>query len=360
MKNNRFFVVCLLLTILLIFSQCDSSKEPTAPENTDGSITVQIESWSFLGSKPVYIKLYRDDDNVYDPYVIPLKEISVNLDQNGEGSFVLADTATGGEKYQVTGVIDVAGAVYDWPDAGDYIFKKTTQKVDGDISVTVDGDDYYVYETIPGREFIQQDIGNHFVRIWQADYWQGSTSLGWMGDADNILFRFDGSGGAIGRVSRIYSSAPFEPVRVDDVDSRLVNVNAEINHSGAGTYFFCIYGWVMNGLGWSNSDVRHEFYVVETWNRNETDPYIETVMIDSIEYKMYRYEFPDQSGYRFKAIRQTDQRLSGPINMKPFFEYWRQNGMENYYLDEMTWAIELLTGNHEGTFYLWNIDIPVY
>ncbi len=46
--------------------------------------------------------------------------------------------------------------------------------------------------------------------------------------------------------------------------------------------------------------------------------------------------------------------------MNSFFEYWRENGMENNYLFEMTWAIELLGGPHRGTFTCREIQLPEY
>lgn len=344
----------------VLMCSCKSPQEPTVLEQADGSITVRVDAPSNAGNKPIYLNLYEEGVNVYDPSVIPLESGNAVLDADGDGSAVLADTAIGGETYQIAGTIDVSGGAYVAPEAGDYVFRKTSGEVDGDITVALEETDLTVYQTIPGSSFNERDIGDHHVRIWQADYWDGATSLGWIGDVDNITFTFDGSGGAIGRVSRMYSESLAGPTRVDDVDSSMVDVDALITHTGGGTYFFCIYGWVMDGLGWNSSTVRHEFYVVETWTRNETDPLIGTLTVDGVEYNMHRYAFPDSPGYRFKAIRNTDQRLSGPINMKPFFEYWRDHGMDNLYLDEMSWAIELLTGNHEGSFYLWNVDIPTY
>jgi hypothetical protein len=278
------------------------------------------------------------------------------LDANGDGVDTLSYPAVAGERYQIAGIIDVQGVYYLSPDQGDYLFRKNTAEIDGNITVSVVEGDFDVYETISGEgTFIETSIGFHHVSIWHADDRTGSTSLGWIGDVDNITFKFNGYNGAIGRVGRRYNQ-----IRVDELDDSITHVNAEITHAGGGTYYFGIYGWVLDGDSWDTSTIRHEFYVIEDMTRNsETDPYIGSLTVDGIDYDMHRYEFGGGS-YRFKAIRTTDRRESGPVNLKPFFEYWRENGMDNYYLEELTWHIELLGGNHIGTFYCWNIEIPSY
>ena len=213
----------------------------------------------------------------------------------------------------------------------------------------IKGDGYYT----------EAGTGRHHVSIWQAGYWTGNNSLSWKGDVKNILFTFDGSGGAIGRIGKWYDG-----VRVADIDESPVNVNAQVDNPAGGSYFFTIYGWVYDTTSWGPATRRDEYYVIEDWTSAESDPLIGSLTVDGVEYEMHKFTFAppeqDMPGYRFKAIRKSGKRRTGPVNMKPFFEYWLANGMEDGYLGEMTWAIELLGGRHKGTFTCTDIEIPEY
>jgi hypothetical protein len=356
LKNSIRVIVLTLISSILVLVGCKTTADATNREKADGMIIVRIDAPADVGGKNIYINLYEHEVNIYDPSVVPLTSTSFTLNSNGDGSDTLSFRGVGGDSYQISGIIDIQGLYYLAPDKGDYWFRKNTAAIDGDITVSVGESEFHVYETITGEgTFNETVIGNHHVSIWQSDTRTGWTLLGWMGDVDNITFRFNGYDGTIGRVGKRYNQ-----ILVDDLDSSIVNVNAEISHTGGGTYYFGIYGWVLDGVSWDASTIRHEFYVVENMTRNmETDPRIGALTVNGVVYDMHRYDFGGGS-YRFKAIRTTDRRLSGPINLKPFFEYWRENGMDNYYLNELTWHIELLGGNHIGTFYCWNIDIPSY
>jgi hypothetical protein len=350
--------IIFLLSILsvLFISGCKSTADSTNGEKADGTITVKIDAPDDAGRRSIYIQLYEKEVNIYDPSVVPLATTSFALDSKGDGSDTLSFNALAGEMYQVAGVIDISGLEYLSPDKGDLLFRKYTPEIDGNITVTVLESDFQVYSTISGEgTFTETSIGRHHVSIWHSDTRTGWTSLGWVGDVDNIMFKFNGYNGAIGRVGKRYN-----PILVDDLDNSLIDVNAEIVHTGDGTYYFGVYGWVLDGESWNTSTIRHEFYVIEEMTRSsESDPRIGSLTVDDIIYDMHRHEFGGGS-YRFKAIRTTGRRISGPINLKPFFEYWRENGMENYYLSELTWHIELLGGSHTGSFYCWNITIPSY
>jgi hypothetical protein len=354
--KNRIRIIFLSSILSMIIPHGCKTSGDSNKVKTDGTITVKIDAPADIGKRNIYIKLFEKDANIYDPSVIPLATTRFTLDSRGDGSDTLSYNAVAGEIYQIAGIIDINGIDYASPDKGDLLFKKNTPEVDGNITVPIVENDFQTYSTIEGEgTFTERSIGNHHVSIWHSDTRTGSTSLGWIGDVDNITFKHDGSNGAIGRVGRRYTQ-----IRVDEIDNSTTSVNAEISYSGNGTYYFGVYGWVLDGDSWDTSTIRHEFYVIEDMTRNaETDPHIGSLTVDDIVYEMHRHDFGGGS-YRYKAIRTTDRRLSGPINLKPFFEYWRKNGMDNYYLEEITWHIELLGGNHIGTFYCWNIDIPSY
>jgi len=344
----------LFAFFLIPLFQCESinDKEEFQPELE--AITVQIEAASVVGGKPVYLKLYKGNVNIYNPSETPLLTKVITLDENGEGSVILTDSAIIGENYQISGAIDISGNDYKTPETGDRLFCKKITVADGGVYDTIENSDLYTYKTISGNTN-NVSTGKYFVRIWLENTWKGSNSLGWIRDADNMTFTYNGSGGAIGRVGKASSKHAL----VDDVDSCIVSVQANISGTGGGSYYFCVYGWVFSDLvSWSKGS---EFYVIEDCKGIEYDPLIGSITVDSIKYNMHRYKFPDNNDYRFKAIRVTDKRLNATINMKPFFEYWRKNGMENYYLTEITWAIELLAwsgGTHNGKFYCWDINIP--
>ena len=124
MKFNKRNIPFIFLLSLFTLLQCKSPKEPDILENQDGSITVRINAPAQLAQKPAYLNLHEQGVNVYDPTMVPLATNRFVLDQNGDGSVVLADTAVGGEIYQITGAINVAGATYFAPEAGDYLFRK--------------------------------------------------------------------------------------------------------------------------------------------------------------------------------------------------------------------------------------------
>lgn len=353
-SKNSVGKIFLAVTLFLFgVLNCSSPDEPEKAENKDGSITVNISANDDARGRKVYIKLFDKDTDVYDPHAVALDDTNFTLDMSSKGSIRLSYNASGGEFYQISGAIDMAGLQYLLPDAGDYLFSTNTAKINGDMTVNIGKADLDVFTTISGGvSFREARTGAHLVRIWEADNRTGTESLGWIGDVDNMIFRFNGTNGAIGRVGKRY-------VRkyVDDVDDYVTNVHADISFTGDGKYYFCIYGWVYSGLDWNSSEIKHEFYVIQDYNRKESDPLIGSLTVDGIEYDMHKYDFGGGS-FRFKAVRKTDLKKTGPVNMKPFFEYWRKNGMENYYLDELTWAIELLYGRMDGTFILWNIDIP--
>lgn len=356
MKERIMKYFFSLLLIILICVGCKTSDDSTSKEKKDGRIIVNINASAQAGGRTLYVKLYDVTVNIYNPFVVALDSMNFKLDAGGNGNDTLAYKAVAGKIYQVAGIIDMQGSVFISPDNGDLLFTKNTTEINGNTMVSVVETDLQVYETISGEgAFTETSIGRHHVSIWHSDTRTGWTTLGWIGDVDYINFRFNGMNGAIGRVGRHYSQK-----RIDDLDDSETSVNAYISHSGGGTYYFGIYGWVYDNDSWDNSTIKHEFYVIENMTRSsESDPYIGTLTVDGIVYEMHRYEFGGGS-YRFKAIRTTDRRLSGPVNLKPFFEYWRENGMENLYLTELTWHIELLGGNHIGSFTCWDIDIPLY
>jgi len=348
--------LCLFLVIvLLLFIMCSTPQEAADPEPVDGTITLTISKQHKARNRMAYVKLFSADVNVYDPNVLPLVDTTFVVDLQGQASITFPDTMPAGKTYQIAGVIDAAGTVFRYPENGDYTFKVDTAPVDGDMTIALADDDLKAYSMITGESFISRGTGHHSVTIWESSEREGTCSLGWIGDVDNILFRFNGKNGAIGRVGTSYVNK-----RVNDVnDDFIADVDAEIAFTGDGKYYFCIYGWVISNTNWNDSDIKHEFYVIEDYNRQETDPLIGSITVDGIEYDMHRFDFGGGS-YRFKAVRKTDVRTTGPVSMKPFFDYWRQNGMQNFYVHDLNWAIELLYGNHDGTFYCWNIDIPSF
>ncbi len=334
---------------------CSSPDGPGSGKKADGLISVQFQAPSDAGNRKVFVKLYDAHTNIYDPAAEALADTFVTLGMDAKGAVSFALTAAAGEIYQIAGAVAYFGIDFTSPEKGNYLFKKETAPIDGDTDVKIGKNDFSNYSPITGGvSFRENRIGQHHVTIWESGNRKGTVSLGWIGDVDNMTFKFNGSEGAIGRVGKRYKQK-----YVDDMpDPFTVNVDADISFTGGGKYYFCIYGWVYNNIDWNSSTIKHEYYVIEDYNRQESDPLIGSLLVDGIEYDMHRYAFGGGS-YRFKAVRKTGKRTSGPVNLKPFFQYWRKNGMENFYLEELTWAIELLYGSHKGTFYCWNIDIPL-
>ncbi|MBN1646798.1 MAG: glycoside hydrolase family 11 protein [Spirochaetales bacterium] len=366
MKRNIMKSSVLLALVFLLFCQCSSQNAVNIDKLDPGVVAVQISTDPELELQDmtVYLKLYAGDVNIYHPDTKPLAQATAVLDAEAKTTGIFEYTAADNTEYQVTALVNGSGQQGVGLNSLDlYLYEKTGKK-SGALVVSLDMEDAVKIRSLKGRSFAEAVSETHHMRIWQADSWKGSNSLGVVGDAEQVVFSFDGTGGAIGRVGKIYSSLSEGWVRVDDIDDTPVNVDARIEYSGPrDSYFFGIYGWVMDGKGWDASKVKDEFYVIEKTDIRESDPLIGTLEVDGVTYNMHRYKFPDSfkdHNYRFKAIRTTDQRTTGPINMKPFFEYWRANGMENNYLDEVSWLIELISGSHKGSITLWNIDLPVY
>jgi len=356
-------LACLLLVSCTNTDKLPSISAPTAPiplnsaHMANGTLTVVISAPSAANGKPISLKLFEQNVNMYDPSVEPLAKYDAVLDENSHLSTVLLEEALAGHVYQLFGLINKSGSSNDVPENGDYYVSFVTQPIDGDQSIIIGKNLFERYTTIVGAGCAERSTGTHHVRIWESKEDEMESTIGWIYDADNVLFRFDGAHGVIGRVGKKYQG-----LRVDDIDNSLTNADALITFFGSGSYYFGIYGWVFNNTGWGNSDIKHEFYVVEHMIRDrETDPKIGSITVDGIVYDMHRHTFSGGGGYRFKAIRMSDQRLSGPINLKPFFEYWRNNGMENLLVNELTWHIEVLgSGQHNGDVYFWNVEVPDY
>lgn len=352
-------VLCLISAVMLVMA-CKSPSDSEPDVKSEGTVAIHINGSANMGSRTVTAKLFEKDNNVFDLTETGFDSLTITLNRQGAGTDTFAYAGKGGEIVQIAGLIKAPGNGDKLPDANDYWFHKQGVTIDGITQVTLGESELKAYSTMAGEgSFKETNLDNHHLRIWHADGRTGWTRLGWIGDVDQMVFRFNGSDGAIGRVGRKYSSSRGGPIYVDQIDDSPVNVKAKVNYTGPGTHLFCIYGWVMDGLGWGSSDIKHEFYVIEQLNRKEYDPVIGELEVDGIKYIMHKYDFGGGS-YRFKAVRSENPRFTGPINMKPFFEHWRQNGMENYFLDEMTWCIELIGGYSNGYFACWDIEIPDY
>lgn len=191
------------------------------------------------------------------------------------------------------------------------------------------------------------EVNDRELRLWRSSSAEYKI-LEIAGDKNEATFQFNGKGGAIGRISRI---------------SHRRSVNHSVVMSGsltgidrkAGKYLWGVYGWVLDKPKWDEANVRHEIYIIQSINRNETDPLIGTLDVGGKVYNMHRYRFSG-GGYRFKAVA---QQLSAPtavatVDLSPFLNYWKNNGLgDSRYLHEVSWAVELLTsGEHTGALTL--------
>lgn len=352
--------------LLVFVGGCGRSPDSAGGvDQSDGEILVEISATSTHGSLSVLVSLYPADANIHNPTSEVLEAREIVLDPAGNGSTVFTSDVVDGDSFQVGGIVNRSGGGGQEPEDGDLLFRKTSEKSGGGANVSVVKSDFEQYSTITGignGENNEADAGGLQVGIWEGSDRTEHTSLGWVGDVEFIVFEYRGEGGAIGSVGRHAETTPGWPVRVDDTDSTPLDIKADIDHTGAGTYYFAVYGWVLGSPDWDTAAYRHEFYVIEATNEPESDPFMGTLTVDGIVYNMHRHVMEDGAtkSYRFKAIRTSDQRLSGPVNMAPFFSYWRSNGMQNGYITALEWAIELLEPELAGTFYGEDIVIPTY
>lgn len=206
-----------------------------------------------------------------------------------------------------------------------------------------------------GPEGVYEERGQFTFSIWESAGATGSTRLTWSGKHQQMRFGFDIVEGAIGE-------AFVRPgVRVDAFDGAPLNATASIHFSRNSDYYFGIYGWVLSARTWDDSQVKHEFYVIQQhrYSHDDEDPRIGSLVVNGVRYDMHRLRLQD--GYRFKAIRSGRGIMSGPVDMAPFFAWWRAHGMSNGYLDSIGWALEVLDydrGGAAGTFALRNISLP--
>jgi len=193
-------------------------------------------------------------------------------------------------------------------------------------------------------------VGDRELRLWRSDSASYKT-LEISGNRDQATFRFNGKGGAIGRISSIDHSRTVD-------DAVLMKGSMRGVDGRVGKYLWGVYGWVLDKREWEDANVRHEIYVIHSINRTETDPPIGTLVVGGTVYKMHRYQFPN-GGYRFKAVAQRPP--SGPgrspaftVDLTPFLNFWKQNGLgDSRYLHEISWAVELLTSEeHAGNLTL--------
>ncbi len=195
--------------------------------------------------------------------------------------------------------------------------------------------------------FGSREVQDRELRLWRSGSSRYKT-LEISGNRERAIFRFSGKGGALGRISRIDLRRSVDaPVIMTGSMSGL--------DKNAGKYLWGVYGWVLDRKEWDDANVRHEIYVIHSFNRKETDPLIGRLMLGDKVYHMHRYRFSG-GGYRFKAIASQSKNPSNKVtvDLAPFLSFWKQHGLgDSRYLHEVSWVVELLTsGEHTGNLTL--------
>ncbi|MGI9515946.1 MAG: hypothetical protein ACR2NP_02775, partial [Pirellulaceae bacterium] len=209
--------------------------------------------------------------------------------------------------------------------------------------------------SLPGAK--KNIAGGRHIRNWQRYNWNGSgvtTRHNAAGDAFRFEFRNNGSGGAMGRLGKHYSG-----VRCDNVPYNwVVDYNASFSDSGSGrNYKESVYGWVFETTRWNTNTEMDEYYIISKYdNPSPADPIVSTRTIDGALYELHIG--PIETGRRFKAVRVDGQGHDGPIRLQPFFDWFRDYGMRNHYVDSVCVATEIHNGSHNGWSQVTNIILP--
>ncbi len=220
-----------------------------------------------------------------------------------------------------------------------------------------------------------RDMGIHSMQSW----WSPKVSLikackTYTGDDTTVTtFKYDwnvNSGGTIGGIEKGASSkSPGYPCQIKDVRDWTTSVTMnKATTTNDGRWVFGIYGWTDDetpGYPWQD-----EFYITEyksPLKGDGIDPKIgELTLPSGAIYDMYKGQFKDQDGnpngkFRLKAVRRTPRTGSMTVNMKPFFDFWRNmnyNPMRDTDpIVRLGWAVETFGGT-TGTVNLTNIDLP--
>jgi hypothetical protein len=210
-----------------------------------------------------------------------------------------------------------------------------------------------------------------------TDNWRQGPSTGtrtWNAAADSFSFTWNTPSGydQIGRIGKNTRSPGVANVKVDDIRSNcIMSATANMKTLGNGGFVWGIYGWT--GTANSHSARVNEFYVMfqNTFNTKPgTSGFIDigSVDIDGVKFDCVKnLNMPwDPTRNQYIAIVK-----SGPwatlkkapwtgdfsVDIKKVLAYFRQNGLPNELVVDLTWHVEGNSGT-SGSIMMSNLVIP--
>lgn len=217
-------------------------------------------------------------------------------------------------------------------------------------------------------------IGDLYTSNWRSDDFQGTALRTWTPSGDTFGFTWTTTAGdQIGRIGRTYPS-PAVGVRVDDVPRGTVMSTSAVarDASNGGYVMWSIYGWThAENAGWpAPNGWNNEFYVLfRSWNASSGARVtagggyvpIGSVTIDGVAFDGYVNDMPwgtpNQTQWVLEARTPT---WGGSVDLSKAFAFWRQHGLPNEYVVDLTWALEAgaAGGASSGEISLTNVVVP--
>jgi hypothetical protein len=208
-----------------------------------------------------------------------------------------------------------------------------------------------------------------------TDNWRQGSSTGtrtWNAAADSFSFTWNTPSGfdQIGRIGKDYRSPGLANLKVDDVKSDcIMTATANLKSVGNGGYMWGVYGWT----GAQNGKKINEIYVMFQNTFNTTpgqSGYIDigSVVIDGIRFDCVKNLnmpwAPTQNQYMaiaksgpWNGTKATPWTGDFSIDLKKVLVYFRQNGLPNEYMVDLTWALEAMGGTH-GQIIMTKVAVP--
>lgn len=216
-----------------------------------------------------------------------------------------------------------------------------------------------------------QDIGQHQVKNWQSDNFQGWSCMYWDGDVNSFTVTWECRDGET--LPIVFKSADAGssgyPKRVDNATSKnldcSVNSSYEYWENFTGLWGHHINIWLddSSNPSWPYTT---EVMIFENWANHvpwEWAEWVGSVYTNGAEYecwKWYNSGNPEShNGWSFILLRKhTNRRNSGTVRLKTILQWLRTKGMPNDYIVSIGWGLDAFGGNTRGKWEAKDIKIP--
>ena len=216
-----------------------------------------------------------------------------------------------------------------------------------------------------------QDIGQHYVKNWQSDNFDGWSCMYWDGAVNSFTVTWECKGGETLPIVFKSSDAGSSgyPKRVDNATVNNLDCSVSSSYEQwegfSGLWGHHINIWLDDSStpSWPYTT---EIMIFENWGNHvpwEWAEWVGSLTTNGAEYecwKWYNSGNPEShNGWSYILLRKhANRRNSGTVRLKTILQWLRTKGMPNHYITSIGWGLDAFGGNTKGKWEANNIVIP--